>query len=132
MKIIICLDNNKGMCFNGRRVSKDRVVTEKIMELTAGSQLWISPFSEKLFDGVHICADEYFLRKAKDNDYCFVENERLEAVRDRISELTVFWWNRHYPSDLKLDLDLSEFQKVSEEEFLGYSHEKVTKEVYVR
>ena len=132
MKIIICLDNNKGMCFNGRRLSKDRVVTEKILELAAGSRLWIAPFSKKLFDGQRVCMDEDFLCKAGDGDYCFVEDRGLETASSHIDEVIVFWWNRDYPSDLKLDLDLSGFKRISKEDFSGYSHEKVTKEVYVR
>lgn len=132
MKIILCLDNNKGMCFNKRRVSKDRVVTEKIGELAKNSVLWIAPFSAKLMDGQDVCIDEAFLSKAGNGEYCLVENEKLESVKNQIEELIIFWWNRDYPSDLKLDLDFSEFQKVGEEEFPGYSHEKITKEVYVR
>jgi hypothetical protein len=51
-------------------------------------------------------------------------------VEAKIEKIIVFWWNRHYPSDRKFDLDLSKWNKVSEEEFAGYSHEKITKEVY--
>ena len=59
----------------------------------------------------------------------------LQAAADFLEqagegEYIVFWWNRHYPPDRKFDLDLSKWNKVSEEEFAGYSHEKITKEVY--
>lgn len=132
MKIIVALDNSKGMCFNKRRVSKDRVVTEKILELSNDSKLWISPFSAKLLEGQEVCVDEAFLKKAKSGEYCFVENQKLEAVKEQIEELIIFWWNRDYPSDLKLDLDLAEFKKVGEEEFPGHSHEMIKKEVFVK
>ena len=62
--------------------------------------------------------------------YDQVENTGLQAVEAKIEKIIVFWWNRHYPSDRKFDLDLSKWNKVSEEEFAGYSHEKITKEVY--
>ena len=71
-----------------------------------------------------------FLEQAGEGEYCFVENTGLQAVEAKIEKIIVFWWNRHYPSDRKFDLDLSKWNKVSEEEFAGYSHEKITKEVY--
>ena len=58
------------------------------------------------------------------------QNTGLQVVEAKIEKIIVFWWNRHYPSDRKFDLDLSKWNKVSEEEFAGYSHEKITKEVY--
>ncbi|WP_461880925.1 hypothetical protein [Fusicatenibacter sp.] len=61
-----------------------------------------------------------------------MENANLEEVEEKIEKMIVFWWNRRYPSDRKLDLNLSAWKKTSEEEFAGYSHEKVTKEVYER
>ena len=36
MKILLTLDDNNGLMFNRRRQSRDIVVREKIMELTAG------------------------------------------------------------------------------------------------
>ena len=112
---IVCLEERRGMQFGGRRVSRDRVVTEKICELCEGKTLWMNPD---------------FLEQAGEGEYCFVENTGLQAVEAKIEKIIVFWWNRHYPSDRKFDLDLSKWNKVSEEEFAGYSHEKITKEVY--
>ena len=130
MKIVMCLDKNLGMCFNRRRLSKDRVVTEKILALSSGGMLWIHPFSAGLFEGQNVQSDEGFLYKAGTNDYCFVENQSLKEVEGEIEELIIFWWDRDYPSDLKLDLELSRYRKTGEEEFPGYSHERIIKEVY--
>lgn len=134
MIVIVCLEERKGMQFGGRRISRDRVVTEKICTLCTGKPLWIDPVSAGLFEeqsgnvALHAASD--FLERAGDGEYCFVENKGLQAVEEKIEKIVVFWWNRHYPSDRKLDLDLSHWKKVSEEEFAGYSHEKITKEVY--
>ena len=49
MIVIVCLEERKGMQFGGRRVSRDRVVTEKICELCKGQPLWIDPASAGLF-----------------------------------------------------------------------------------
>ena len=46
MIAIVCLEERKGMQFGGRRVSRDRVVTEKICELCEGKTLWMDPASE--------------------------------------------------------------------------------------
>lgn len=37
-----------------------------------------------------------------------------------------------YPADLRLDIALEDWKKTEEEEFVGNSHEKITREVYVR
>ena len=122
---IVCLEERRGMQFGGRRVSRDRVVTEKICELCEGKTLWMNPAGK-----VTLQAAADFLEQAGEGEYCFVENTGLQAVEAKIEKIIVFWWNRHYPSDRQFDLDLSKWNKVSEEEFAGYSHEKITKEVY--
>lgn len=134
MIAIVCLDDRKGMLFNRRRQSKDRAVVEKILELTKGKRLWIHPFSAALFvDKMeNITADEEFLACAGEGDYCFVENCGLAKAGERLEKIIVFWWNRHYPSDLRLDIPLEDWTKTEEEEFSGYSHEKITREVYTR
>ena len=50
MIVIVCTEDRGGMLFNNRRVSKDRTVIQKILELSEGKKLWIHPFSEKLFE----------------------------------------------------------------------------------
>ena len=135
MIAIVCLDDRKGMLFNRRRQSKDRAVVEKLLEMTKGSRLWIHPFSEKLFAenrAEHIVSDECFLEKADRGEYCFVENCGLAEAGERLEKIIVFWWNRSYPSDLRLDLCLEDWKRTETEEFAGYSHEKITREVYER
>lgn len=63
---------------------------------------------------------------------CFVEKEPLATYFDKIDECIVFKWNRVYPADQHLDIDISKMTKVQEEEFVGFSHEKITMEVYER
>ena len=40
MKLIVCLDDNKGMMFNNRRQSRDRVLIENVLELCKGEKLY--------------------------------------------------------------------------------------------
>jgi len=135
MIVIVCLDDNGGMMFNKRRQSRDRRVKEEVQRICMGKRLWMNGYSAKLYagmEGVDVRTDEDFLRSAGDSDYCFVETELLEPVQDRISQIIVFRWNRKYPSDMRLDLELGKWGIESEEEFPGTSHDKITKTVYVK
>ena len=63
-------------------------------------------------------------------DIWFGENQSLKGMEGQIEKLIVFGWNRAYPFDFKLDLDLEQMEKTAEEEFAGYSHEKITRLQY--
>lgn len=133
MKVILCLDENCGMMFNQRRQSRDRRLTERILQICAGRKLWMNSYSRKLFTDVkaeNIFTDEKFLQKASDGEYCFVESERLQAYEDKIERLIVFWWNKRYPADFHLDLSLHDWEKISSEDLKGFSHDKITEEIY--
>ena len=136
MKIILVLDDDNGMMFNKRRQSQDIAVREKIAEIIEENKLWMNSYSGKQFREMEInfCVDEEFLLKAEQGDYCFVENTGILAVAEQIEEFILFKWNRRYPGDFKPDLlpqDMG-FTCVEREEFQGYSHEKITREVWRR
>ena len=57
-------------------------------------------------------------------------NIRIKYFNDKIEKLIVFKWNREYPSDFSLDIDLSQWSLISTTDFKGNSHEKITMEVY--
>ena len=50
MKVIVCLDERRGMMFNNRRQSRDSVLIEDVVKDLCGEKLFISPYSEKLFE----------------------------------------------------------------------------------
>ena len=137
MQIIAVIDDGGGMMFNHRRQSQDRVLRTRILELTESSRLWMNAYSRKQFadaDDERITVDENFLEKANDGDFCFVENAPVLPVLERVERVILFHWNRAYPSDMRFDVDLSApgWTLVETEEFPGFSHEKITKEVYDR
>lgn len=132
MILIVCMDDQNGMAFNHRRQSQDRVLIERIEGLTADNNLRMAPYSQKLFSSSNILADDDYLSKAGIDDYCFVEREDVKPHGDKIQKVIVFRWNRHYPSDLKFGIDLSNWHLVSTEEFPGSSHLKIAMEVYER
>ena len=135
MRIIVCLDEREGMTFNRRRQSRDRVVTADVLGMT-GDRLWLSPYSAPLFEEAaeKLCVSEGFLDEADATDWCFVEDRKVAPYREKILEVVVYRWNRHYPSDTAFDLDLAAegFHLVEREDLAGYSHEKITKERFVK
>lgn len=135
MKVIVCLDDNNGMMFNHRRQSRDEKVIEKIFEITKNSRLWVNKYSYSLFEifnTSNINVDDAFLSEAPKGEYCFVENPELLSYEKWIEEIIVFRWNRDYPYDKELDIDLSKWELKNSIEFEGNSHKKITMEVYSR
>ena len=132
MRLIVCIDDRGGMAFNYRRQSRDRVVPEKIEELTKGGVLRTSPYSAKLFPLSVIESSEDYLSQAVEDDFCFAELENVAPYEHQIKEITVFRWNRLYPADLYFQIDLTQWKLVHSEDFPGNSHEKITMEVYRR
>ena len=77
MILIVCIDEKNGMIFNNRRQSRDRILTNHIIEMTKDKTLWITEFSKDIFDvadNKHIMIDNYFYEKADKEDFCFVED----------------------------------------------------------
>ena len=135
MIAIVCLDDRNGMSFNRRRQSRDACLRQKVLELAEGSRLWMSPYSAEQFgpegEGrIHV--SDSFLEKAGKGDYVFVEDRALAPFAAELEKLIVFRWNRMYPGDRYLDLDLTNgpWRKTSERDFPGKSHERITMEVY--
>ena len=134
MQLVVCLDERKGMLFNNRRQSRDRLLIEDLLNNKGDTPLYIAPFSKALFtkypDAVIEVEDP--LTAAGAGDYVF--NEHLDASPhlDRITSVIIYHWNRHYPSDMTFNLDMSAFHLSSTTEFVGSSHEKITKEVWIR
>ncbi len=132
MKIIVCVDKDNGMLFNSRRLSKDKIVSEKILEITASSRLLMNEYTKSLFENSeNIIVDNDFLQNANSGDFCFVENIDITEY-DKIEQVYIFNWNRKYPADRFFNLNLSNFKKTITENFAGNSHEKITLEIYTR
>ena len=135
MKVIVCVDDNNGMTFNNRRQSRDRSILLDIYHMLDGRKLFFTDFSKKLiseFGLWRIYISDDILEKATPDDYCFIEDRPLAPYADKINELVIYRWNRKYPADTYLDIDPKELSlKLVSSEFIGgFSHEKITKEVY--
>lgn len=152
MKVIVCVDNQMGMMFNHRRQSQDRLLRQRILKLSGGKKLWMNAYSYKMFlqdlqgtstGGLQagqetsgqlelIQADESFLEKAEEGEFCFVEDQDIVPYEKRVEEVILCRWNRDYPADLYFKMDLSAWKLAGTQEYAGSSHEKITEERYVR
>ena len=135
MVVFVCLDNNNGMLFNHRRQSRDANLIKDVEATVGDSSVFLNSYSEPLFAGtsVKLKVTDSFLSDAGIDDFCFVENTPVKAYEDQITKLIVYKWNRDYPSDFRFDIDyIDDFKLESSIDFIGTSHEKITKEVYVK
>ena len=135
MIIIVCIDDNNGMMFHERRQSQDKILRKHILEMTGPNRLWMNEYSYRQFldaDPALLTIDQNFLDKAETGDYCFVENSDLSPYSEQIEKIILFHWNRSYPADLYFTLDISGWTLEETEEIAGYSHEKITKEIYTK
>ena len=133
IKVAITLDDKNGLMFNKRRQSRDKSVIADLCHKTNGF-IYISQYSALLFedfqDRIQIVDDP--LIECPDGACAFVEGRTLKDFLPEIDELIVYNWNRLYPSDMKLDINIIDcgFKMNAKYEFAGNSHDKITKGVY--
>ena len=131
MTLFLCLDDNGGMMFGGKRQSRDRVQISNMLSLCDG-KLNITPYSESLFkdtpDKVCICTDTL------SGGSWFIEDGRIIKSLDGVSTLVIYKWNRAYPADVKFSFSPADegFELTETFEFAGSSHENITRETYKR
>ncbi|MBQ5321412.1 MAG: ribonuclease Z [Oscillospiraceae bacterium] len=130
MKVFVCLDDKNGMTFGGKRQSRDRIVIEDVLKTVGEEKLYIDAFSKTLFEnkGAEI------VKEFPKEGYFFNENKEMKHHMEFISEIIVYRWNRRYPADFYLDIDIAKegFKLADYLEFKGSSHDKITKEIYRR
>lgn len=134
---MLCADDNGGTMFNHRRQSQDRALRKRILELVGEGPLWMSAYSARQFsaeDQQSIRQAETPLAAAGEGEFCFLEGDPLLPYEKKLESVILFRWNRVYPSDTCIDIRLDEqgWNLVELSEFKGYSHERITQEVYRR
>ena len=118
MHVILCADDRNGMMFHRRRQSRDRAVLEDIEKLRAGKKLLMNKYSDKMF-----------------SEYGYSDHETFESSEAALTAAGEddYRWNRHYPSDLRIEGDLLDgWAAVERMDFEGNSHEKITREIFER
>ena len=131
MILITCVEKNNGMIFNSRRVSRDRKVIENIREFVGDSEILITDFSKELFmedENVR----EVNVIENQNGQFYFLEDILPSTIEDKIEKIILYNWNVDYPADMYFDIDLKGWKLESEYEFEGFSHEKITRKIYIR
>ena len=135
MKVFVCVDDGGGTLFMGKRQSRDRVLIDDVKSTVGKGRLLIHPFSESLFakEGGYLLSDDP-LAEAEDGDFCFIEGAPLLPFNQKIDTLYVYKWNRSYPATTFFDLVplKNGFHLEQETDFVGSSHDKITKETYTK
>lgn len=135
MKAIVIVDDSDGLLLNHRRQSRDRSVVEDICKQVSSTELYIDKYSNELFNlegDTNIVVLTNYEERVPDNAYVFFESDQVNMKSNQINELIIYKWNRLYPADVYLEVNYADWRKVSSTDFKGYSHEKITKEVYKR
>lgn len=135
MILIACVDNNNGMLFNNRRQSRDRKLTQNIIDLVADQKLWVNNFSKDIFGEekpTNLIIDDDFINKIKKEDYCFIEDISTKEIENKADKIVIYNWNRNYPADKYFEINLDSWVLESETDFIGNSHEKITQKIYVK
>lgn len=135
MIVLVCADKNNGMSFHQRRQSMDRVVRADMLSIAAGRPIRMTPYSSKQFaeSNARLLISAEPLQETGKGEFCFVEFPPLAPSLEQIEKLILYRWDKVYPADQRLDLDLkNSFRLISRADFSGYSHKKIEKEVYER
>ena len=134
MKLVVCLDENKGIRFFGKRQSQDELQRKNLFELIGNSKLFLTKYSYDLYkdfefnfeiidENTEIVEDSVFL----------YEGEFLERFLPYVDEIIVYFWNRDYPFDEIFEEFLNDDWKAREIfEFKGKSHEKITRKMFLK
>lgn len=135
MTVFVCLDDNNGMLFNSRRQSRDKAVIEDMLRYAGDEKIRMNPYSAKLFEGAadRIVIEEDFSGGLPEGSFCFLENMPVKPWEDSVETVVAYCWNRVYPADTWLDIDLEHsWEVVDSIEFGGNSHEEITRKTYRR
>lgn len=67
-----------------------------------------------------------------DEEFCFIEKiEHLNKINwNKVDEMILYRWDKKYPADCSFYVDNDKFRLNNILEFQGYSHDKITREVY--
>ena len=139
MILITVVDNNMGLLFNNRRLSKDEELKKMIYFITNHRRLAMCFYSLDQFndDSLQLFTPEISITNVEPSewtpcDFYFNEIYPLKEGEKFIDKIILFKWNRDYPSDTKLEIDLSLYNLIKSSCFSGKSHNKITIELYER
>ncbi len=133
MTVIMCLDQRGGMLFNNRRQTLDYEIVDRIIK-DGGGKLYISPFSEKYFEG-KVCTviSEPLKNSPRDASVFIEDSDILPYIKD-IDKIIIYRWSKVYPSDRNCDAEPLKlgFHALGKIKFSTEVHKDTVKEIYKR
>ena len=127
MIAIITLDDKDGYTLFGKRLSQDRKMVDDI--IASFHKVYTLPYSAPLFNGKGASILPEIVDNLPGDAVVFLETEDIPKAADT---LIVYRWGRHYPSDRKYTPADNGWHLKSSDDFEGYSHPKMKKEIYTR
>ena len=134
MTLILCIDDNGGIAFCGKRQSKDRVVLEDIRRISEGGCLWVSPYTQALFMEYgleeimpQLHTDTVPGARAQTGDYLFWEAGVEFPAGKKIEQMVLYVWGRSYPATETAQFPKGAWALESVESLQGYSHPEIVK-----
>jgi hypothetical protein len=134
MILIACVDDEMGMRFNHRRVSRDQAVMRDIVDQCQGAPLYLTSETARLLGNIecpNVQVSELLKTEKHVGQYVWIEEPEL-IEETFVEQIILYHWNRRYPSDAAFPIELKDWQLTSRVDFAGNSHENITKETYIR
>ncbi len=128
MILIVCVDDGEGILFFGKRQSQDRLLRQRVLQMSEKSRLLVTPYTAKQFDGAPVTASSDPVSLGEKGDFYFAEDGEIPT--DGIERIVLYRWNRRYPADRFFHLDQYRTRLLSRKDFPGSSHENITEEIY--
>lgn len=129
MDIFAAIGKKGGMMFFKRRVTKDQVFIDYIIEKCDKRNLYMNEYSKELFcDKDNIIVDENFLDIATNDGCCFVENVDIADYTDKIDRIYLCDWGRKYPATFYFDINVFDdpnWKFITFENLIGKSHDSM-------
>lgn len=108
MTVIICVDNNSGILFNGKRQSKDRMLRKYLLDIVEkdNCRIAMTPYTygqfqeDKRKELIDVKNTFSF-----DEDYIFLE-QSIPISWEKVNNLILCCWNRDYPTDEYFNLPI--------------------------
>mgnify|MGYP000596233867 CR=1 FL=1 len=101
MKLVVCLDENNGIKFFGKRQSQDELQRKNLFELIGNLKLFLTEYSYNLYKDVEFnfeIIDEN--TEIIKNSVFLYEGDFLEKFLPSVDEIIVYFWNSDANSEV--------------------------------
>lgn len=138
INFIVCVDDRMGVAFNRRLLSRDKYIDGYLEELSESGRVvadnnYIKYIDNENYENSENISEEE-LRDNEENINIFCSSKDTLSYSKIADRVTVFFWNRRYPSDVQFDYDYvrNNFQLQKHEDDIEGSTHSLTMEIWIR